>query len=166
MSSRKKSTRAAPGKPPGGPRRSGSEVANIQNQVETLMLYGVSGPEILKALAKAGVELSERTLDDYCRRVREGWTREAAAARTTARERQLNRLYAQVRELQLAKDHDEVHKREKLIARIEGNLAPVTVEVVEKSTWEDLTPEQLKYISDNGGKLPPGVTAEQLRTRG
>lgn len=152
---------------PHGKKRAKHEVHNIQVQVETLMLYNVSGPEIRRALAQNGVEVSERSLDDYSRRIRDQWAADAAAARATARERQLSRLYGQVRALQRdGKHHGEVREREKLIAKIEGNLAPLKLEVVEKSSWDDLTPEQLDYMAKNGGKLPPGVTAEQLRTKG
>ena len=31
--------------------------------------------------------------------------------------------------------------------------------------WDKLTPSELDYIVENGGKLPPGVTIEQLRSR-
>lgn len=152
-------------KPPGGRRRPDVQVMDIQAKVELLLLYGATGAEIKSALRQNGAEVSERSIDDYSRRIRDVWVAEEASARTTARQRQLARLYRQVRTLQTENKHDEVHKREKLIAKIEGNLAPVQVEV-KKSSWDDLTPEQLDFMAKNGGKLPPGVTAEQLRTRG
>lgn len=150
-------------KPPGGKRRGVAEVKTRTELVEQFMSYGAPRAAIRAALERNGLPMPERTLDEYMRRVREQWAREDDDQRPTRRARQLLRLYAQVRVLTEAKRHRDVLERERLIAQIEGNLAPLKVEsTVRRRGWDDLSEADLEYIRKNDGKLPPGVTAEEL----
>lgn len=149
--------------PPGGKRRSGTDAEVMIGKIDALLLYGVPRLEVLAVMAREH-QLPSRTCDKYISIARRRWA-ENVADREEAKQRQILRLYSQLRELQLAKNHREVRHRERLLAQIEGTLAPLQLSQVVRSTWEGLTPEQLAYIRDNNGKLPPGVTAEMLFPR-
>lgn len=150
-------------KPPGGRRRSQVDIDGMLDKIEALLLYGVPRLKVLKAMADEH-QLPNRTCDKYIAMVRDRW-QDQVADREVAKQRQILRLYSQLRKLQLENNHIEVWRREKLLAQIEGTLAPLQLTQLVRSTWEGLTAEQLAYIRDNNGKLPPGVTAEMLFPR-
>lgn len=106
-------------------------------------------------------QLAPRTCDKYIGIIRKRWD-ETAVDREEVKRRQILRLYAQLRTLQSEGNHIEVWRREKLLAQIEGTLAPLQLSAVVREEWNNLTPEQLAYIRENGGKLPPGLTTEML----
>lgn len=146
--------------PPGGRRRPQVDIDNLVNRIDALLQYAVPRSQVIELMLKEH-ELSPRTCDKYIGIVRARWA-ESATDRETAKQRQILRLYAQLRDLQAHGDHREVRHRENLLAKIEGTLAPLQLSAVVRSTWDELTPEQTAYIIANNGKLPPGLTAEML----
>lgn len=68
------------------------------------------------------------TVDDYIAKVNARWAEEAALTRAETRKRQLRRLYRRLSALKGAGNYREAAELEKLIAKIEGNLAPIKVE--------------------------------------
>jgi DNA-binding transcriptional MerR regulator len=152
-----------PPRPPGGRRRSQADIDVLINRIDSLLQYAVPRSQVIDVMRKEH-QLPPRTCDKYIAIVRQRWA-ESATDRETAKQRQILRLYAQLRSLQAAGDHREVRHREILLAKIEGTLAPLQLSAVIRSTWDELMPEQIKYIIENNGKLPPGVTAEMLFPR-
>jgi hypothetical protein len=137
-------------------------MAKLMDIVEKAMTYGVGRTELLRLMLQEH-KLPERTTEEYMARVRAMWKSETEDERPERKARQLRRLYRQLMELQDRREYAEVAKRERLIAEIEGNLAPEEIEIVRRVGWQDMSPEQVKFIIENRGKkLPPGVTYEAL----
>lgn len=160
-------------KPPGGKRRSLADVDQLTREIGNLMVLGVNKAGILAALAKGepatkdkpavpGIEMPPRTLDDYMARVRASWDEEAKSEAPTRKARQMRRLNGHLRTMLARGRFNDVVNLERLIAQIEGNLAPMKVETgPPKRGWDDLTDEELEQFRLTG-KLPEGVTAEDL----
>lgn len=151
-------------RPPGGKRRSAADTEVMIGKINALLLHAVPRHDVI-AVMKREHRLPERTCDKYIGICRKRWA-DNVADRETAKQRQINRLYAQMRALELEQNpkvrkHIEIFRRERLLAQIEGTLAPLQL-TVQQEEWENLTPEQTRYIIENDGKLPPGVTAEML----
>lgn len=148
-------------KPPGGKRRS-AHLTELQDDViRDEMLVGAVKREIHAALDKKGLTLPDRTLDFRMAKVREEWELEGQQEWSTRRARQLRRLYASIRYLLGKEKVKDVAPLERLVAQIEGNLAPIEINTVPKKGWDDLDAETLKQIKETG-RLPPGITAEDL----
>ena len=159
-------------KPPGGKRRAQHEVEVIFDRVEYLMAYGMPVSKIKTTLMQE-MRIPPRTVEEYAKRVRTVWVADAAEERATRRERQIRRIAEHRRDLEIerekagdyrekaAKDH-AIAKDEDLIAKIEGNFEPEKVEIISRVGWEDLSPESIEKIIAGKGKLPPGLTIEQL----
>lgn len=147
-------------RPPGGKRRSAADVEILLRKIDALLLYAIPRSQVIVTMGSEN-QLAPRTVDKYIGIVRKRWD-ETIADREEVRRRQILRLYAQLRTLQAQGNHREVWRREVLLAKIEGTLAPLQLSAVVREQWNDLAPEQLKYIIDNGGKLPEGLTTEML----
>ncbi len=157
----------AKGKPPGGKRRSLADVELLQREIANHMALGTPKAGILAALAadskdRPGIEMPPRTLDDYMARVRAQWDEETKAEAPTRRARQLRRLYGHVRTMLNRGRLNDLANMERLIAQIEGNLAPIKVEETKPSRgWDSLSDDELEAFRQTG-KLPEGMTAEDL----
>lgn len=153
-------------KPPGGKRRS-AHLTELQNEIiRDQMLVGATKREIHAALDKGteksgSLTLPDRTLDFRMAKVREEWELEGQQEWATRRARQLRRLYASIRWLLGKEKVKDVAPLERLVAQIEGNLAPIEITAVPRKGWDDLDAETLKQIKETG-RLPPGITAEEL----
>jgi hypothetical protein len=148
-------------KPPGGKRRS-AHLTELQNEIiRDEMLVGAVKREIHAALDKKGMTLPDRTLDFRMAKIREEWELEGQQEWPTRRARQLRRLYASIRYLLGKEKVKDVAPLERLVAQIEGNLAPIEITAVPKKGWDDLDADTLKQIKETG-RLPAGITAEEL----
>lgn len=163
----------AKSQPPGGKRRNAADVELLQQRIGNLMLMGVQKAGILAALAtpelddkkkviREGIVMPPRTLDDYMRRVREAWEEEGKEESPTRRQRQLRRLQGHIRTMVARGKYDALANMERLVAQIEGNLAPVKIETgPPKRGWDSLSDDELEAFRTTG-KLPAGVSAEDL----
>jgi hypothetical protein len=129
------------------------------------MLYGAGRAAIIRVLEKD--HIPARTVDDYVKRVRDRWLAESQAERPITRARQLRRLYRDLQRLGAENRHRHLLGFEKLIAELEGNgMSPNEVEPKQPSgscqSWHRLTTEQIRYIAENMGQLPPGVSPDDL----
>lgn len=151
------------GKPPGGKRPTEAEKQKRFEAVRAAMVSGYGKAEILAALEGAGLgAMPERTLDDYMKRVRDSWQVEFAAAWATRRERALRRNYGHIAAAREAKDWPAVAAFERLVAQMEGTLAPIQIEAVKRRGWDTLTEDEIAYMREHEGRLPPGRTLEEL----
>lgn len=151
------------GKPPGGKRPTADQQQRRFDAVRAAMVAGYGKAEILAALEQAGLgAMPERTLDDYMKRVRDSWQTEFAAAWATRRERALRRNYGHIAAAKEAKDWHAVAAFERLVAQMEGTMAPIQIEAVQRRGWDTLTEQELAYMKTNPGRLPPGRTLEEL----
>lgn len=127
------------------------------------MVGGADRGEVVRVLAVEGVPA--RTADDYIKRVRDRWLAESQAERPTTRARQLRRLYRHLRRLATENRYRDVLACEKLIAELEGNTWSQCDRDALGATSRkrhNLTWEQIEWMAANGGKVPPGVTLEDL----
>lgn len=159
--------------PPGGKRRGHADVELLQQRIANLMVVGTPKAGILAALAAGvpaskdspgvpGIAMPPRTLDDYMHRVRAAWDEEGKQEAPTRRARQLRRLYGHIRTMIQRGRYNDLANMERLIAQVEGNLAPMKVETgPPKRGWDDLTDDELEAFRQTG-KLPDGVSAEDL----
>jgi hypothetical protein len=151
------------GKPPGGKRPTAAEQERRFQAVRAAMVMGYSKGEILAALQQAGLgTMPERTLDDYMKRVRDAWKAEFAAEWATRRERQLRAIQSHIVKAVAVGKWDAVGTLERLKAQIEGNLAPVVFEQKQPGRgWDQLKDDELEELRTKG-KLPDGVSVEDL----
>lgn len=150
-------------RPPGGKRRSIADVDLLTREIGNLMVLGTPKAQILAALLKEhGLDMPPRTLDDYMARVRANWDAEMREELPTRKARQTRRLMGHIRTALARGKLGDVAQLERLVAQIEGNLAPMKIETgPPKRGWDDLTDEELESFRTTG-KLPEGVTAEDL----
>lgn len=116
---------------PHGKSRTAAEVIQLVDATEEGLLMRMSRESLSRALmkvAKVDEPLPLRTVDDYIKRVHQRWEEEAIISRPKLKARQGRRLYVALRALVGRRDLRGAVEYEKLIAKIEGNLAPVKVE--------------------------------------
>lgn len=147
--------------PPGGKRRPEHEIEARMKIIRNAMALGASKDEIHAALDKEGMTLPQRTLDQYMHNVRAEWDAQVKEEWPTRRARQLRRLHGQVQYLMSKGRVKDVAPIERLIAQIEGNLAPIVIDDSRRQGWDDLSDEQIAFVKEHG-LPPPGVSAEDL----
>jgi uncharacterized protein YigA (DUF484 family) len=151
------------GKPPGGKRPPEALKQRRFEAIRGAMVQGYGKAEILAALIAADLgAMPERTLDDYMKRVRDSWQTEFTAAYTTLRQRSLRRNYGHLAKAVDAKHWAAVARFEEIIMTLEGTASPLKIETVARRGWDSLTEEEVAYMREHDGKLPPGRTLEEL----
>jgi hypothetical protein len=151
---------------PGGKPISQIELLMRLRVVEEALIAGRFGFEVCEALADAGYSVPERTARDYVRRVRERWEHDAAEERPMLREAMRRRLTRQAvamlskLDVNKARWSDWVRIME-LLARVEGNLAPVQEEIKPlESRFEGWTIEELeRFIESDCEEVPERFAA-------
>ncbi len=135
----------------------------ISNAVYASVVSGAARAQIQEALKEMGYgEIPLRTIDDYMARARKQLEEEYSSERLFLKARQLSRLHRTIRSLIAKGKHADTAQFERLVAQIEGNFAPIQVETLTKRGWDSLTDDELAYMRQNPGKLPPGRTLEEL----
>lgn len=129
--------------------------------IRSSMALAASKDEIMAALAKESMPLPQRTLDKYMHDVRAEWEEQVREEWETRRPRQLRRLQGQIQYLMARGKVKDVAPLERLVAQIEGNLAPIVIEDNRGKGWDELTDEEIAYIKKHG-LPPPGVSTEDL----
>ena len=98
---------------------SGDKMVQRQQFVADLMVRGISRAKIV-SICMQQFSVSDRTVTDYIKRVREYNKSEYLKAAPYRREETLARLYDELREIRSAKAYGALVTLEKLICRVEG----------------------------------------------
>lgn len=138
--------------------------------VEAALIDGKRGAEIIEALALEGRVVPYSTVCDYMRRVRDKWEQEDSLLRPLWRERQLRKLHDVAAKLEKGMNWGHWVNVQKLIAQVEGNLAPQKLEVEHHSDpFDGWTIEELRRFVESEGKEIPsrfGETGPELGVSG
>lgn len=141
---------------PGGIKISRAEMLLRIRVVEGLMLRGFLGRDVQRALDKQfGKTIPWYTVQKYIRHVAAMWEEEDALARPYRRARQLRQLHDVADQLMEDKAWREWLETQRLIARIEGNEAPLQHELSVHSKFEGWTVEELEAYAQSNGKTVP-----------
>lgn len=159
---------------PGGTSTSDSEQLFRLRVVEQAIIDGKRGGQIREALKDVGRDIPYSTVERYMRRVRDKWAHEDSLLRPIWRERQMRKLHDVADRLERGGHWGHWIACQKLIADLEGNLAPVKVEHKNVEEFDGWTVEELEaYVAskgqvrperfvEGGGAAGPGHTARQV----
>ncbi len=130
----------------GGPPTPRAEIILRLRIIEGLMFRGFLGRDIQKALeTQFKKRIPWKTVQKYIRHVGAMWEEEDAIARPHRRARQLRQLHDAADELRGNQQWREWIEIQRLIARIEGNLAPTQKDVVIQGKFDGWTIEELEH---------------------
>jgi hypothetical protein len=151
---------------PGGGATSDSEQLFRLRIVEQAIIDGKRGGQILEVLKGHGRDISYSTLSMYMRRVRDKWAHEDSLLRPIWRERQMRKIHDVADRLERGGHWGHWIACQKLIADLEGNLAPVKVEHKQVEEFDGWTVEELEAYVASKGQVRPERFAEGSGTAG
>lgn len=141
---------------PGGKRITDAELLYRLRVVEQALIDGKRGGEILDVLKNEhSRDVPYSTVASYMQRVRDKWEQEDAMLRPLWRERQLRKLHDVAATLEGKSEWGNWVKVQRLIADLEGNLAPVKVEHSQADPFEGWSLDELRRFIDTKGKEVP-----------
>ena len=139
----------------GGPATPDCELLFRMRIVEKCLLDGMRGGEIIEALQAEGRTVPVSTVNHYIVRIRDKWNQEDSLLRPIRRERQTRKLHDVARKLEDAQAWGHWVAVQKLIADLEGNLAPVKVEHSQADPFEEWSLDELRAYIDSKGQSEP-----------
>lgn len=140
----------------GGKRISRAEMILRVRIVEGLMLRGFLGRDVQRGLEQQFKQtIPWNTVQKYVRHVAAMWEEEDALARPYRRQRQLRQLHDVADQLLDRKAWKEWLETQRLIARIEGNEAPLQHELSVRSKFDGWSVEELESYAASAGKTVP-----------
>lgn len=154
-------------KPPGsgGKSLTDAELLFRLRIVEACLLDGKRGGEVIEALKEAGRTVPLSTVNHYIVRIRDKWEQEDSLVRPIRRERQTRKLHDVARKLEALGAWGHWIAVQKLIADLEGNLAPVKVEHSKADPFEDWSLDELRsYIESKGESVPERFVSGSIAT--
>lgn len=151
---------------PGGAVTSDAEQLFRLRIVEQAIIDGKRGGQIVEELKKHGRVLTYNTAAMYMRRVRDKWALEDSLLRPIWRERQMRKLHDVAERLERGGYWGHWVSVQKLIADLEGNLAPVKVEHRQVEEFEGWTVEELETYVESKGQIRPARALEGSRAVG
>jgi hypothetical protein len=132
--------------------------------VEAALLDGKRSGGVMEALKDEGRVVPLSTVNGYILRIRDRWEMEDAMVRPMRRERQTRKLHDVAEKLEALGAWGHWIAVQKLIADLEGNLAPVKVEHKQVDQFEDWSLVELReYIDSDGEVIPPRLVADSAR---
>ena len=133
--------------------------------VEQALVDGKRGAEILAVLAASGRKVSPGTLTRYIRMVRDKWGEEDALMRPIWRERQLRKLHDVAFKLEQSEAWSQWIQAQRLIADIEGNLAPTQVDHhLSVDPFDEWKLDELERYVQSQGRVIPARFADGSET--
>lgn len=133
--------------------------------VEACLLDGKRGGEIIEELQAHGRTVPVSTVNHYIVRIRDKWEQEDSLVRPIRRERQTRKLHDVARKLEALGAWGHWIAVQKLIADLEGNLAPVKVEHSKADPFEDWSLDELRsYIESKGESVPERFIGGSIAT--
>lgn len=130
--------------------------------VEQALIDGKRGGQVLEELnAALSLNVPYSTCADYMRRVRDKWELEDSMLRPIWRERQMRKVHEIAKEIEKDRAWGHWISAQRLIADLEGNLAPVKVDVTHRDQFEDWELDELKrYVKSEGKEIPERFAKE------
>lgn len=142
----------------GGDRISQAELLYRLRIVEQALIDGMRGGQVmehLNSIVGQKKPIPYTTVSHYMGRVKDKWEAEDKMLRPIWRERQLRKLHDVAHKLETQAAWAHWIAVQKLIADLEGNLAPVKVEHSHRDEFEGWTLEELReYIASDGKRIP------------
>jgi len=139
-----------------GKRIPDAELLLRMRYVEQALIDGKRGQGVVDFLKEKKINVKYGTVVSYMQRVRDRWEEDDALLRPIWRERQLRKLHDVAYELESMKEWKYWIQVQKLIAHIEGNLAPTQHKVETKTdAFEDWTLQELRDFVDTKGEAMP-----------
>lgn len=129
--------------------------------VEQAIIDGKRGAQIQEELKNHGRTVPYTTVMGYTRKVRDKWSHEDSLLRPIWRERQMRKLHDVAAILEAGGHWGHWVAVQKLIADLEGNLAPVKVEHKQVDQFEGWTVEELERYVESGGQFRPSRVAQE-----